>query len=98
MTYEIFVLILYLVVLLVMSLLALFLYKKDKDMSKGNTEVRIKEKTLLGVAYLGGGIGALIGRILFRHKTNKLYFSIVILLSTILQITCAIALVVIVFI
>ena len=45
----------------------------------------IKEKTLLGVTALGGAVGALIGRILFRHKTDKKYFSLTIYFSLIVE-------------
>ncbi len=71
--------------LVLMSLFALMLYGKDKRMAKKNTEVRVKEKTLLWVVCFGGAIGGFIGRILFHHKTNKSYFSFTIYLSLLLQ-------------
>ena len=37
---------------------------------------RIPEATLLGIALLGGSIGAIAGMNLFRHKTKHLKFSI----------------------
>lgn len=37
---------------------------------------RIPEATLLGIAVLGGSIGAIIGMYLFRHKTRHLKFSL----------------------
>ena len=37
---------------------------------------RIAESTLLGFALLGGSLGALAGRRIFRHKTRKWYFQI----------------------
>ena len=79
------VLLIYAAYLVLMSLIAFAVYGKDKKMSKKGTEVRVKEKTLLGFAAVGGAIGALIGRIVFRHKTSKFYFSLVILVSLILQ-------------
>jgi uncharacterized membrane protein YsdA (DUF1294 family) len=36
---------------------------------------RIAESTLLGMALIGGSLGAYAGRALFRHKTRKLLFS-----------------------
>ena len=36
---------------------------------------RIAESTLLGFALLGGSLGALAGRRIFRHKTRKQPFS-----------------------
>ncbi len=37
---------------------------------------RIRVQTLLLLAFLGGAPGALLGMYLFRHKTQKAYFSI----------------------
>lgn len=37
---------------------------------------RIKEKTLLLLSFCGASLGALLGMHLFRHKLNKLKFSI----------------------
>lgn len=80
-------LIAYIIYLVFMSLLAIFLYGKDKSMAKkNNSAVRIKEKTLLWVACLGGGLGAMVGRLLFHHKTDKIYFSMIIYLSVLLQV------------
>jgi uncharacterized membrane protein YsdA (DUF1294 family) len=36
---------------------------------------RIAESTLLGMALIGGSLGAYAGRALFRHKTRKMPFS-----------------------
>lgn len=35
---------------------------------------RIPEKTLLVTAFLGGGIGSVLGMYAFRHKTKRLKF------------------------
>jgi len=35
---------------------------------------RIPEKILLGLAYLGGGLGALLAGQIFHHKIRKWYF------------------------
>ena len=51
----------------------------------GGGAVRIKEKTLLGFTALGGAIGAFFGRILAHHKTDKVYFSMVIYFSLLLE-------------
>lgn len=79
------VVIAYFCVLLLVSLIAFALYGKDKKIA-GAGPARIRESTLLGVAAFGGALGALLGRTLFRHKTKKIYFSVVIYLSVILQI------------
>lgn len=97
MTYQQMILIIYFCVILIMSFVSLFLFKKDKSLAASKTAVRIKEKTLLESVVLGGAIGGFIGRILFHHKTNKIYFSIAIYLSLVLEIGIAILLVVLVF-
>ena len=42
---------------------------------------RIPEKTLYGLIILGGGIGALIGMTIFRHKTRKTQFKVLSFIS-----------------
>lgn len=79
------VLIIYCIFLIVMSLISIMLYINDKNRAKKG-KMRIKEKTLLQFGVFGGGIGSEIGRRLARHKTDKIYFSIVIYLSIIAQI------------
>ena len=85
MTYNQKILIIYLGILLIMSLITFITYGIDKQRAKKEKE-RIKEKTLLLLSILGGSIGALFGRIIFHHKTNKMYFSLTIILSLISQI------------
>lgn len=79
------VFIFYCIYLAIMSLFSFFLFSKDKKLAKNGLE-RIKEKTLLLSSCFGGAIGSFLGRIIFRHKTDKIYFSIVIIYSLILQI------------
>ncbi len=67
-----------------MSLVTFFLYGKDKSLAKAGRE-RIKEKTLLSAVAIGGAIGGFLGRIIFHHKTDKIYFSFVIYLSLLMQ-------------
>lgn len=85
MTYNQKILLIYISVLIIMSIITFIMFGIDKLKAKHNKR-RIKEKTLLELTILGGGIGSLIGRIIFRHKTNKIYFTIVIFLSIISQI------------
>lgn len=47
---------------------------------------RIKIVTLLGLAFIGGSLGGLLAMYLFRHKINKDYFTVGILLMIIMQI------------
>ena len=45
----------------------------DKIKAKRNAW-RIPEKTLLGFAVIGGGVGVWLGMEVFRHKTKHWYF------------------------
>ncbi|ERH31911.1 hypothetical protein HMPREF9244_00350 [Alloscardovia omnicolens F0580] len=45
----------------------------------------MKIVTLLGLAYFGGALGALLGMYIFRHKTQKNYFYIGVPLMLIMQ-------------
>ena len=60
---------------LVMSLIAFFTMGHDKAAAKASKH-RISENTLWKLALLGGGIGAYLGMITFRHKTKHLNFRI----------------------
>lgn len=86
MEYNTLLLVIYICYLVIMSLIALYLYCKDKKIATKQNKDRIKEKTLLGVCVYGGAIGSYIGRLIAHHKTNKIYFTITIYLSLILQI------------
>lgn len=62
--------------LLIINLFAFYLYWNDKRRAiKGKW--RIPENTLLGVAAIGGSIGALIAMNLFHHKTKKWKFKLI---------------------
>jgi len=87
------ILLVYGIFIVFFSLITFFTYGKDKKMSKNGTEVRVKEKTLLGLTAFGGAIGAFAARLVFHHKTDKGYFSLVIYWSLIIQIAVAVLLV-----
>ena len=61
--------------LIFINVAAFVLYGIDKHRAKRGVW-RIPEKTLLGAAALGGGVGALLGMRAFRHKTRKLKFTL----------------------
>lgn len=87
MKYELIILLVYCAVLVFMSLITFFIFGKDKKMAQnGGGPKRIKEKILLGFCALGGAIGGFLGRIVFRHKTDKSYFSFTIYLGMLVQI------------
>ncbi|ELC8443860.1 DUF1294 domain-containing protein [Clostridium perfringens] len=61
--------------LVVINLVAIVLMYIDKQKARKH-QWRISEDTLIGVAILGGGIGALWGMHVFRHKTKHAKFTI----------------------
>ena len=62
----------YLLIINIIGFLAMFI---DKRKAKKGAW-RIPEKTLFLIAVLGGGIGTIAGIYCFRHKTQKLIFTI----------------------
>lgn len=61
--------------LCVINIVSFFLYGLDKQKAK-RRKWRIPEATLLGVAFMGGSIGAFLGIQIFHHKTKKVKFYI----------------------
>lgn len=59
--------------LFVINIIGFFAMGIDKAKAKMKAW-RIPEKTLLGFAVAGGGIGVLLGMQTFRHKTKHWYF------------------------
>lgn len=70
--------------LIVINAAGFILILVDKFKAKRN-HWRIPEKTLLGVAAIGGSIGSLAGMYLVRHKTNHPRFFIGIPVMLVLQ-------------
>jgi len=64
-------------------LFVLFFIDKGKAQLKA---WRIKENTLLLIGILGGGFGGFLGMYCFRHKTRKLKFKIIYVLSLVLHV------------
>ena len=60
----------YLVIVNIIGFLAMGI---DKAKAKAGAW-RIPEKTLLGIAVMGGGLGVMLGMEGFRHKTKHWYF------------------------
>lgn len=61
--------------LVLINLVTFAFYGMDKHKAKKG-KWRIPEKTLLGLAAVGGSIGALGGMNYFHHKTKKMKFSV----------------------
>lgn len=70
--------------LIVVNIIALFLYGYDKQCAKAH-RWRISEKALLTSAFIGGSLGAYVGMMSFRHKTNHKIFQICVPLLLIIQ-------------
>jgi len=69
----------------ILSLVAIFITRKDKNAAKAN-KWRVKEATLLIVSALGGSIAMFITMKIIRHKTDRKKFMWGIPLIIILQI------------
>ena len=63
-----------LIYLAAVNILAFFAYGDDKRRARIPGARRTPEKTLLGLAAIGGSLGALAGMRVFRHKTRHWYF------------------------
>ena len=77
----------YLIACGVASLIAFVSFAVDKA-AAGDGRARIPELTLLTLSALGGGVGAMLGKVLLRHKSNakrKLHFAIVLTTSVLVQ-------------
>lgn len=62
------------------SLITFFAYGIDKLKAKKGAW-RISEKALLGLGFLGGAVGGLIGMKVWHHKTKHRYFWVINFLS-----------------
>lgn len=64
-----------LIYLLAVNALGFSIMLYDKHQAKNNLW-RIPEKTLMGIAVIGGSLGCLLGMYTARHKTRKPKFAI----------------------
>ena len=62
------------------NLFVFLLYGWDKKISKGKGW-RVPERTLISCAFLLGGVGAVLGMTLLRHKTKHMKFKVLVPLS-----------------
>ena len=60
---------------ILLTLAGLILMGIDKGRARRKAW-RIPERTLFLIAFLGGGLGALLGMYIFRHKTRHMKFQI----------------------
>ena len=61
--------------LIVINIITFIVYGIDKFLAKRKMW-RIRETTLFFLAMIGGGIGAIVGMLLFHHKTKHIIFYI----------------------
>ena len=74
-----------LIYLAVVNILTIIVFGVDKMNAKSNRQ-RVRIVTLLGLAFIGGSVGALIGMYGFHHKTKKAYFSVGVPLILLMQV------------
>ena len=74
-----------LIYLAVVNILTIIVFGVDKMNAKSNRQ-RVRIVTLLGLAFLGGSVGALIGMYVFHHKTKKAYFTVGVPLILLMQV------------
>lgn len=72
--------------LIIINVITFALYGMDKWRAM-TRQWRIREKKLIGLAVIGGSVGAMIGMTVFHHKTRKWYFKLGIPAILVIQIT-----------
>ena len=70
---------------IIVNLIAFILYYVDKQRAIKEAW-RIPEKTLLGIAFIGGGLGAHMGMKVWHHKTQKTLFRILVPITIFLHV------------
>ena len=74
-----------LIYLAVVNILTIIVFGVDKMNAKSNRQ-RVRIVALLGLAFIGGSVGALIGMYGFHHKTKKAYFTVGVPLILLMQV------------
>ena len=77
---------LFFTILLIWNICVMSIYGLDKLYARRGTR-RIKERTLILLAFLAGSVGAMFGMVIFNHKTSKQKFRYLVPLSVILNIS-----------
>ena len=68
----------------VWNIFVFIIYGADKLCARLHKR-RIRERTLISLAYLIAGVGAMFGMVVFNHKTSKMKFRILIPLSVVIS-------------
>ena len=79
------------VYIVIINIMAFCMYGVDKSAAIKQKQ-RIPNKVLLGMAVIGGSIGALAGMYTFRHKTRKWYYTVTVPVILLVQIVAAVLL------
>lgn len=74
--------------LLLINIIAFAVYGIDK-LCATHRRRRVPEKMLLFLSFIGGAAGSLMAMSLFRHKTEKKHFRVLVPLFLLMQITLA---------
>ena len=69
----------------IINILTFFIFGIDKYKAK-KYYLRISEKALFFMCFIGGGVGGFIGMYIFRHKIRKWYFNLFIPITIVLGI------------
>jgi uncharacterized membrane protein YsdA (DUF1294 family) len=75
----------YLIWLATTSLVTFGLYGYDKHQAKSGAE-RVPERTLHLCSLVGGFLGGWLGRMIFRHKTQKPIFAVILMAATVIHV------------
>lgn len=59
--------------LIIINIGSFLIYRVDKRLAKSGKR-RVSERSLFFLSFIGGGLGCVIGMLMFRHKTKKVKF------------------------
>ena len=87
------IIILLIALLAVYNLVVFCIYGYDKRCAIKD-KWRVPEKVLIGLAFLGGSVGAYLGMSIFRHKTKHTKFTVLVPLALLIHLVIAVWLIV----
>lgn len=79
---------------LIWNLLVFTVFGLDKQFARSDMR-RVAERVLILLSYLGGGVGAISGMYIFRHKRQKLIFKITTPIAAVVSIILLISLLIV---
>ena len=72
------------IILAIWNIMVFFIYGTDKLLAKMQKR-RISERFLITISIFMGALGALLGMIIFNHKTSKMKFRVCVPLTVLLN-------------